>query len=130
MKRTPPPIIQQVGFDFRWDEKKVWELDLPTEELPIAELLWHLDVPFLWSQPDGYYDLTPREVLEHQDRHAVEYRRVLEADTSFPIDIMDWRGRWVILDGLHRLMKLSQTGQTQVSVRKVPASAIAQIIKD
>ena len=33
-----PGEIKKVGFDFRWDTKKVWALDLPVEEIPIEEL--------------------------------------------------------------------------------------------
>ena len=125
--RVKPTIIQQVGFDFSWDEKKVWSLDVPTEALAIDELTWHLDVPFLWSKPDGYYDLTPREVLKHPDKFADEYHRMRDADTSYPIDIMWWRGRWVILDGLHRLMNLYSRNFRTVHVRKIPPVSAAII---
>lgn len=48
-----PAIISEVGFDFSWDERKVWEIDAPVEAIGIDELTWHLDIPFLWSKPDG-----------------------------------------------------------------------------
>jgi hypothetical protein len=35
MSRELPVIIQEVGFDFSWDERKVWKLGVPTEEIPI-----------------------------------------------------------------------------------------------
>jgi hypothetical protein len=127
--RQKPDIITQVGFDFSWDEKKVWELDLLTEELAIDELTWHLDVPFLWTKPDGYYDLLPREVIERPEQFPEEFRRTLSADITYPIDIMWWRGRWVILDGLHRLMKLYAKGTKIVLVRKVPQESIGIIKK-
>ncbi len=129
MKRELPPIIQQVGFDFEWDERKVWALDVPNEDMPLSELAWHFDVPFIWSKPDGYYDTTPREVMEHPERYPEEYERTMRADTSYPIDIMHWRQRWLILDGLHRLMRLAIEGAEEASVRKVPHSAIPVILK-
>lgn len=130
MSRELPAIIQEIGFDFSWDERKVWELDFPEEEISIEELTWHFDIPFIWSKPDGYYDVKPSEVIEHPDLHPEEYERTMQADTSYPIDIMFWRERWLILDGLHRLMKQSIEGVKTVRVRKIPESAIPQIQKD
>lgn len=129
MNRKLPSIIEEVGFDFDWDEKKVWALELPVEEVKIDELTWHLDIPFLFTKPNGYYDLKPSQVLENPDDFNEEYSRTINADLSFPIDVMFWRGRWVILDGLHRLMKANLQGQEEVSVRKVPNSAIQAISK-
>lgn len=124
-----PDIIKQVGFDFRWDERKVWALDVPAEDMDINELTWHFDIPF-WSKPGGFYNLPAREVIENRQDNKREYERTMQADTSHPIDIMFWRGRWLILDGLHRLVKQAIEGKGTVKVRKIPESAIPQIAKD
>lgn len=125
-----PDIIKEVGFDFSWDERKVWELDVPEEEMSIDELTWHFDVPFIWSKPNGYYDVNPREVIEHPDQHTEEYERTMQSDTNYPLDIMYWKERWLILDGLHRLMKQAIQGAESVRVRKIPKEAIPLILKD
>jgi hypothetical protein len=122
-----PQIISEVGFDFHWDNEKVWMLQVPTITMDIAELLWHFDIPFL-SEHESY-DLSPREVLEHPDAHKKEYARMMRADTSHPIDIMENKGRWLILDGLHRLMKLYSEGRTIVTVRVIPRERIPEILK-
>lgn len=127
MSKELPDIIKEVGFDFSWDERKVWELDYPAEDMPINELTWHFDVPFIWSKPDGYYDVNPREVIEHSDQYREEYERTMQSDTNYPIDIMYWKKRWLILDGLHRLMKQAIQGKDVVQVRKIPESAIPLI---
>lgn len=129
MKRELPQIIKDVGFDFRWDERKVWLIDIPTEDMPINELTWHFNMPF-WSKPGGHYDLKAQDVIDHPNEHKAEYERTTQADTSHPIDIMFWRGRWLILDGLHRLVKLSIQGAETVKVRKIPKSAIPLIAKN
>ncbi len=129
MKRKLPKIIEEVGFDFSWDEEKVWQLDYPVEEIPIDELTWHFRVPFIWSQPDGYYDVEPQEVLNNPNKHPEEYKRTMQVDLSYPIDIMYWKGHWLILDGLHRLMKASLLNDKIVKVRKIPESAIPLIKK-
>lgn len=128
--RQVPDIIKEVGFDFSWDERKVWELDVPIEAMPIDELTWHFDVPFIWSKPDGFYDVNPREVIEHTDQYPEEYQRTLEADAVHPIDIMFWEKRWLIFDGLHRLMKQSIEGKRMVRVRKIPETAIPMILRE
>lgn len=122
-----PKIIQEVGFDFSWAEPKVWALEAPEEEIPIQELTWHFDIPFLWEK-GGAYNLAPREVMEKPEEHKEEYQRTLRADTTYPIDIMENKGRWLILDGLHRFMKLSLEGKTSVRVRKIPRSRIPEIL--
>lgn len=124
-----PEIIKQVGFDFSWDESKVWGLDVPIEDMPIGELIWHFDIPFIWSKPNGYYDVKPSEVIEQPDSHPEEYERTMQADTSYPIDVMFYKEHWLILDGLHRLMKQAIEGKDQVQVRKIPETAIPLIKK-
>jgi hypothetical protein len=125
MQENWPQIIKDVGFDFSWDEKKVWALDEPVVEMDLSELEWHFDIPFLWE--NGVYNLTPREVISNPEKHSKEYQRTLDADLSHPIDIMENKGRWLILDGLHRLMKASIQGQQKVQVRKIPRSRIFEI---
>lgn len=127
MEQEIPQIIKDVGFDFSWSEEKVWALDVPVEEMNIIELTWHFDIPFLWE--NGVYNLTSREVIEHPDEHKEEYDRTMKADPSFPIDIMENKGRWLILDGLHRLMKASILGMQTVKVRKISRDYIPDILK-
>lgn len=127
MNSELPEVIRDVGFDFSWDEKKVWALPLPVDDMKIEDLTWHLLTPFIWSKPNGYYDVKPIDVIKHPAKYPEEHERVKRANVSYPIDIMFWKGRWVILDGLHRLMKQYMEGHKVVRVRKVPSSAISII---
>jgi len=112
-----------VGFEFRWDEKKVWELDLPVEEIDINELTWHFEIPF-WNR----YTLTAREVQDHPELWREEYERTMQADLTYPIDIKWHKGRWVIMDGLHRLLKASILDLKTVQVRKLQDSHLPFIM--
>lgn len=125
-KHELPKIIKEVGFDFNWSEEKVWALDMPVEYMGVAELEWHLDVPFWWTS-GGFYNLTPREVVNNPEKYKEEYERVLKADLKHPLDVMFWRGRWLFLDGLHRFVKAYLAGEKAVKVRKIPQEAIPQI---
>lgn len=123
-----PQIIKDVGFDFHWDIKKVWALDLPIEEMDMSELEWHFDIPFWWTD-GGFFDFKPRQVLDNPEKYPERYKRVMDTDLLYPLDIMFWKGRWLLLDGLHRLTKAQFKGLDKVKVRKVPVEAIPDIEK-
>lgn len=53
----------------------------------------------------------------------------MKADMKYPIDIMRNKGRWLILDGLHRLMKAYLLGMKKVRVRKIPRTKVKIIQK-
>jgi len=122
-----PQILQDTGFEFDWDDKKVWEIPAEVEEMPIDELLWHLDLPIWDKEGTDDWNLTPVEVLQNPEREPSHSKKVAESDLNFPIDIMESKGRWVLLDGYHRLARAHQLGHKSVKVRKIPRSYIPQI---
>lgn len=128
MKEDPPDIIKEVGFDFDWENEKVWQLNIPVTEMGIEKLIWHFDIPFHWHK-GGVYNLASREIIEHPEEYKEEYERTLKADLKYPIDIMENKGKWLILDGLHRLMKAYVSGSKSVSVRIIPREKIPEILK-
>jgi len=121
-----PQIIKDVGFDFNWSEEKVWALDIPPEEMDIFELTWHFNIPF-WDENGQKYCLYPLDVINHPNLHQEEYKRTMNSDISYPIDIMENKGKWLILDGLHRLVKCKILGKKKVIVRKIPRERIPEI---
>lgn len=127
-KRVLPKIIKEVGFDFGWSEKKVWALDIPVEKIDIKELEWHFEIPF-WNTKNGFYDLKPSDVINFSKNYQEEYDRTMKAELSYPIDIMENKGCWLILDGLHRLVKAKILGKNEVEVRKVSRDKIPEIVK-
>jgi hypothetical protein len=68
--------------------------------------------------------------MSHPEKYPAEYARILGADLTHPLDIMFNKGRWLLLDGLHRLAKAKLNGLKTVNVRKIPASAIPRIKPD
>lgn len=123
-----PQIILDVGFDFDWDEKDVWKLDYPKEEMNISLIEWHFDIPF-WDYNEKEYNLKPIDVINDKEKYKEEYDRIMKSDISYPIDIMENKGRYVILDGLHRLVKYKLLGLDKVLVRIIPRSEIENISK-
>lgn len=130
MIKELPQIIKDVGFDFIWDSQKVWSLDIPTEEMDINELIWHFDIPFWELKDTDDYNLTPSAVINNEEGTAEHRRKVEQADIKYPIDVMENKGRWLILDGLHRLVKLHEMGKKTVLVRKIDRARIPDITKE
>ncbi len=128
MKREVPKIIKDVGFDFGWSEPKVWALKVKTEKMPVSKLSWHFGIPF-WNSETGFYDLKPISVINNPQKFAKECKRTMDSDLKHPLDVMFWKKRWLLLDGLHCLVKAKILGQEFVMVRKIPRSAIPLIQK-
>lgn len=120
-------LIKKVGFDFSWDEKKVWALDEPVTMMPVIDLAWHFGIPF-WFENGEKYNLSPKMVMENPEAHPEEWKRIQETDTTYPLDIMENKGKWLLLDGLHRLAKLHLEGKKEVVVRIIPRSRIPEIL--
>lgn len=131
-KKIIPEIIKKYGYDFPKDTKKVWELDIPTIEIPIEDVMWHFSIPF-WGHNGVYYNLTANEVIENIDKYPEHYERIMNSDTSYPIDLLDNRpiyGRLLMLDGLHRVVKLYLNGHKTIKARIVSRKLIPKICKD
>lgn len=128
LEQVIPDCILEYGFDFDWDEKDVWNLNYPIEEIGIEKLEWHFDLPF-WNWDNEWYVLKPIDVICTPEKYLSQYDRVMKSDLSYPIDIMENKGRFVILDGLHRLVKCKLLGMDKVRVRVIPRSEIPNISK-
>lgn len=119
-----PPIIRRYWYSIDWEVTDLWALDLPVQSMPIGRLLWHLDAP-VWPDPEATpYRVTPREVMSDPVRHSVEYKRIMDTDTNFPLEVIDRHGRLMILDGIHRLTRLWSEGKTTIRARMVPPDAV------
>jgi hypothetical protein len=54
----------------------------------------------------------------------------MAADIGCPLDLLFRNGRWVILDGVHRLLKADQFGLDNVRVRRLPAAMLPLILQE
>lgn len=126
------PRHTEHAFDmpFWRDNEKLWALDVPAEEIQIDELLWILDIPF-WENEDGDIVIAPNEVIQNADQYPEHRDRINDGDTAYPLDIMkNKRGKWLTLDGLHRLVRLVLEGANTVQVRKIPPELIHLTARD
>ena len=108
-----------------WESEALYALALPVASLPIAEFTWLLDQP-LWSSrpPQPRFDLSPRQVMGNPTEHLAHTHRIQDADLSLPLLVTRHAGRWVVLDGLHRLVRYLQLGRAHLLVHIVPPSAL------
>jgi hypothetical protein len=99
-----PETLREVFPPYRWQLAKLWELDLKVEPVEIADLVWMFDLP-LWQLEGERFRVMPHQVAETPMNFRAHYQRVMDADLDFPINLVAYRGRLVVLDGVHRLLK-------------------------
>src|SRR5262249_29149450 len=58
-------------------------------------------------------------------RYREHWKKAERADTAYPVHVARHRGRWVILDGYHRLLKTLARGGRTVRVVKVTAGDLS-----
>jgi hypothetical protein len=120
-----PPELRPFMLDFEWDIERLHGLDLPVELMSVAKLVWHLELP--WWRGEGPFCVRPVDVLRRPGDHPVHRGRILKADLRHPLEVTWREDVWTIMDGIHRLAKAVVLGLPRVAVRKVPASAFADI---
>jgi hypothetical protein len=99
-----PRALQDVFPTTRWQLGKLWSLELRVEPVEVADLVWMFDLP-LWQLNGERFKVTPNQVAATPMNFRPQYERVMRADLDFPIHLVAYRGRLVVLDGIHRLLK-------------------------
>lgn len=114
----PQPCFSN-GFPFAFDMEQMWKSDTAIESIPVSDLEWNLDYPW-WEDEDGEkYRLKPREALNEINRYPSHKSRIEHADTEHPLILgMTLQKRWLILDGMHRFVKMILNRHTEVQVKK------------
>ena len=134
MERLPPHhLLADIPAALRgwllpiaWDRERLWALDLPRRRLRLEELRWHFDLP--WWRKDGvWFRVTPREFLARPEAHPEHAGRVANADLAYPVHVVMRHGRWLILDGIHRLVKAEMTGSEDIAVLTLAPAHIDEI---
>ncbi len=112
-----PKILTDAGYEIYCDTKKLRELDVPVVDFKIEKLIWNFDLP-LWEK-DGTDDwnLTPRGVIDNISGSKIHRERVMEADLQFPILLIEKNGKWLVIDGVHRLVKAFEAGHQTIKAK-------------
>lgn len=118
-----------VGFDFgNWDETKIWDLNLPVVEVDMKELLWHFEAPWWANDNKERWTVTPWDVIHQTPNSRSEQKIVNKVELSYPIEILKHKGKWLILDGIHRLTKAYIQGYKKMKVHIIPQERLPEIL--
>ncbi|MCK5829863.1 MAG: hypothetical protein KAH20_06130 [Methylococcales bacterium] len=129
MIKSIPIELQEHILPFNWDVTLVWALSTPTQEVYREEFDYFLTLP-LWSSTPNFgmlFDVSPIEVIKSPDRFPHEYRRILQADTKFPIELLEYNHKNWILDGVHRLVKMYLKDNKIINIRIHPSDVIPRV---
>lgn len=120
---------KSIGLDFgNWEEEKIWALELPVVEIDINDLIWHFDAPW-WPDDRGErWMVTPWDVINQVKGTTSEQKNMEKSDLDFPIDVLENKGRLLILDGIHHLVKAYKQGDKKIKARVIPRERLSEII--
>ena len=118
--KKPPHILTDAGLSMFVDTTKLRELLLPVVDIDIKKLTWHFDMPVWEKDGTDDWNLTPWEVIEKGEGSIGHQKRIENVDISFPLIVTKYNSRYVILDGVHRLVKAYTHGDKQVKGKIIP----------
>jgi hypothetical protein len=126
-----PPELAPWLLPVAWSRERLWALTgLPRASLDVDALRWHHELP--WWRRDGcrddWFHVRPADVARHPDAHGEHVRRTEAADLARPLHVMWRRDRWLILDGIHRLLKADLRGVRTVEADILRASDVRRIL--
>lgn len=122
MKR--PKILEDAGFDIYVDTTKLRDLPLPIEQIKIEDLSWCFDFPVWEKDGTDDWNLTPGEVIRNEVGTTEHRKRVEEVSLDYPIVVIMHKGKYVILDGIHRLVKAYELGNLTIDAKVVTYSIL------
>ena len=128
VKNIPEHLLAAI-LPFNWNLKKVWALPCESQLYPRSDFDYLLSLAF-WSsvQNQGMlYDISPLNVLMESEKAPHQYKRIMDANIEYPLDILNYQGQLWILDGLHRLAQLYLLDVKTVAVRVHPEHVIPWI---
>lgn len=129
LDKSLPKILVDNCFGRVPANEKVWALDIPVTSMSLSKLDWQFDIPF-WKHGNKKYAITPNQVLKNKRKYRYQYNRIMNSNLKYPIDIAkSGKGKWKILDGLHRLVKARVLGLTKVNVRKISSTQLKELLK-
>jgi hypothetical protein len=128
LQELAPAELHGVLCDFVWDSDKLQRLPLPVGTATVDSLRWHLHLPY-WCHDGKPFRVTPTQVKADPACYQEQYKRTMAADLGYPLVLLYRNSRWVILDGVHRLLKADVFGLSHVRVQRLPATMLPLILQ-
>jgi hypothetical protein len=98
---------------------------LPIIDIDIEKLIWHFDMPVWEKDGTDDWNLTPWEVIRKEKGSLGHQKRTEKADISYPVVAAEYNGKLVLLDGVHRLVKVYLRGDKKIKAKIIPAEYLA-----
>lgn len=129
MTKPIPPELANHILPFNWDVRLVWQQEAEVSQRLLLEFEYLLDLPLWSSRPKMgmLFDIAPRTVMAFPEKAPHQTQRIHEARIDFPIDLLRYQGREWVLDGVHRIARLSLMGVDTIRVRIHDEAAIPRI---
>ncbi len=118
-----PKTLREAGYEIYCDAEKLGLLHIPIVDFEIGDLIWNFDLP-LWGKDGESWNLTPWDVINEIPGSASHRRRIENVDMEHPILVFKKNGKWLIIDGVHRLVKAYLNGQQTILVKIITQDLI------
>jgi len=118
---------KEIDIGFKINHKKLWQLDIPVEEIELSELNSNMDFPYLEKEGTDDWNLTPRQLIANFNEEHTHAEKVNKANLKFPIEIYFHHGNWIILDGVHRFVKAKRYKLRTIKVKKVSQNLLETV---
>lgn len=126
LRADVPPALRGAILESAWDLVRLHELELPREDVPMGELVWQLMLPW-WRDAGRPFAIAPEQVRSDPARYPEQWERTMNADLRYPIHLVR-RRRWVVLDGVHRLLKARIIGLERIPACRLTREALRAIV--
>ncbi len=123
MENKIPKSLRKAGYEIYCDAEKLGSLHIPIVDFGIKDLIWNFDLP-LWGKDGKSWNLTPWDVINDVPGSAIQRRRVENVNMKYPILIIKKKDKWLIIDGVHRLVKAYLNGQQTISAKIIKQDLI------
>jgi hypothetical protein len=117
----------EIDLGFTLDESKIMALNLPIENVPMKAILANADICYLEKEGTDDWNLSPNELIRNFKVEITHAKRAEQVNLAYPIAIYYFKGKWIILDGVHRFTKALMLGRKTIAAIKVPAALISSL---
>lgn len=90
------------------------------------------EVDWLLSYPIWYADehSVPYDIMNAPELSPLHWKRIQEADLQFPLHVLKWKGRLLVLDGVHRMARAKLEGLQKIKVKILTKDHVPLILPD
>src|SRR5262249_54903030 len=123
-----PHALRPWLLDAEWENERLHAIERPVSALPVATLRWCYGLPWWRGDAGPGFTVTRREVIRNPGAHPEHDARIATADLSRPLHVLRRHGHWMVLDGIHRLVKADLDGVQRVRVVPLGREQLARIV--